>query len=339
MQEVPERDEQLSTAAQAATTIESVLRAARSRLDRLTAAQAAREQAEGALIVDIRSEPARRAEGEIPGALILERNVLEWRLDPTSGSRIPEAEDHALRAIIVCPEGYVSSLAAAGLQDIGLHRATDVIGGFAGWRAAGFPVVRSVTRSGVYVAAAPSVISLDPARQQLIVDGAPIAVTRLEYRLLDELLRADGRVVTREELRSSIGDWPGSRSRSVDLHIHRIRRKLGPRAALLETEWGVGFRLHATAGTGHGPASDPGHGTAPDAELDTAHGLARDEARPGGGPPRIEPGAGPDAGSGPLPGAGSGTGSELGYEHDVEQPGTVHPFDPVEFDVAGGGGA
>ena len=70
-----------------------------------------------------------------------------------------------------------------------------------------------MTRSGAYVAAAPSVISLDPARQQLIVDGAPIAVTRLEYRLLDELLRADGHVVTREELRSSIGDWPGSRSR------------------------------------------------------------------------------------------------------------------------------
>lgn len=309
MQESPERDARTSSAAQAATSIDAVLRAARSRLERLTAAQAAREQAEGALIVDIRSEPARRAEGEIPGALILERNVLEWRLDPTSGSRIAEAADHALRAIIVCPEGYVSSLAAAGLQDIGLHRATDVVGGFEAWRAGGFAVVRSVTKSGSYVAAAPSVIGLDAARQQLIVDGAAIPVTRLEYRLLDELLRADGRVVTREELRSSIGDWPGSRSRSVDLHIHRIRRKLGARAALLETAWGVGFRLRATAG----PVEEP----APQAQP-ARHGRT--------GPARQ---AAPDE---------SAPGYEAVHEHDVEQPGTVHPFDPVQFDVAGGGG-
>ena len=231
-------------------SIEAVLRAAQERIDRLTARQAAQEQIDGALIVDLRSEADRRANGEIPGSLILERNVLEWRLDPTSSWRIAEAVDHSLRAIIVCPEGYVSSLAAAGLRDIGLHRATDVIGGFHGWRAAGCPVVRSVTMAGSYVAAAPAALTLDAARQQLLVDGTPILLTRLEYRLLDELLRANGRVVTRDELRSSIGDWPGSRSRSVDLHIHRIRRKLGPRAAaLLTTEWGVGFRLRAPAAT------------------------------------------------------------------------------------------
>jgi len=228
-------------------SIEAVLRAAQERLDRLTAHQAAREQLEGALIVDIRSEAERRANGEIPGSLILERNVLEWRLDPTSGWRIAEAVDHSLRVIVVCPEGYVSSLAAVGLRDIGLYRATDVLGGFGGWRAAGCPVVRSVTMAGSFVAAGPTELTLDSARQQLLVDGVPISLTRLEYRLLDELLRANGRVVTRDELRSSIGDWPGSRSRSVDLHIHRIRRKLGPRAAaLLTTEWGVGFRLRAT---------------------------------------------------------------------------------------------
>ncbi len=228
-------------------SIEAVLRAAQQRLDRLTAQQAAREQLEGALIVDIRSEAERRANGEIPGSLILERNVLEWRLDPTSSWRIAEAVDHSLRVIIVCPEGYVSSLAAVGLRDIGLYRATDVLGGFGGWRAAGCPVVRSVTMAGSFVAAGPTELTLDSARQQLLVDGVPISLTRLEYRLLDELLRANGRVVTRDELRSSIGDWPGSRSRSVDLHIHRIRRKLGPRAAaLLTTEWGVGFRLRAT---------------------------------------------------------------------------------------------
>lgn len=229
-------------------SIEAVLRAARERLDRLTPRQAASEQAEGALIVDIRAEAHRRAAGEVPGSLILERGVLEWRLDPTSSWRIAEAVDHSLRAIILCPEGYVSSLAAAGLRDIGLHRATDVIGGFEGWREAGCPVARSVTMAGSYVAAAPAALTLDAARQQLLVDGVPISLTRLEYRLLDELLRANGRVVTRDELRSSIGDWPGSRSRSVDLHIHRIRRKLGPRAALLTTQWGVGFRLRAAPG-------------------------------------------------------------------------------------------
>jgi len=242
MQGVPaDRDENSSG------TIEGVLRAARSRLDRLTPHEAAREQqVEGALIVDVRSESTRRAEGEIPGSLILERNVLEWRLDPTSPWRIEEAVDHSLRAIVVCPEGYVSSLAAAGLKDIGLHRATDLAGGFEAWRDAGCPVVRSVTMAGSYVAAAPGTISLDSGRQRMLVDGVPVPLTRLEYRLMDELLRANGRVVTRDELRSSIGDWPGSRSRSVDLHIHRIRRKLGPRAAaLLSTEWGVGFRLRA----------------------------------------------------------------------------------------------
>jgi rhodanese-related sulfurtransferase/DNA-binding winged helix-turn-helix (wHTH) protein len=297
MQGIPDRDSgsaasaagPTGTTSMSAVTIEAVLRAARSRLDRLTARQAAREQAEGALIVDIRSEPTRRAEGEIPGALILERNVLEWRLDPTSSWRIEEAGDHSLRAIVICPEGYVSSLAAAGLKDIGLHRATDVIGGFEAWRAAGCPVVRSVTAAGLFVAAAPNPISLDAARQQMLVDGVPIPLTRLEYRLLDELMRANGRVVTREELRSSIGDWPGSRSRSVDLHIHRIRRKLGPRAAaLLTTEWGVGFRLRASAEPRSGPAS----------------ALAGQ----------------PD-------------------QHHVEDARTMHPLNPFELDVAGGGGA
>lgn len=298
MQGIPDRDDSYEGSA---TTIESVLRTARSRLERLTPRQAAREQAEGALIVDIRSEPTRRAEGEIPGSLILERNVLEWRLDPTSSWRIGEAVDHSLRAIVICPEGYVSSLAAAGLKDIGLHRATDVIGGFEAWREAGCPIVRSVTAAGSHVAAAPALISLDAARQQMLVDGAPVPLTRLEYRLLDELLRADGRVVTREELRSSIGDWPGSRSRSVDLHIHRIRRKLGPRAAaLLATEWGVGFRLRATADPDDPPPPPPA----------------------------------------PAPRRSRGSAdSGLGDEHDVEGARSVHSLDPVQFDVAGGGGS
>lgn len=318
------------TGTSSATTIESVLRAARSRLDRLTPGQAAREQAEGALIVDIRSEPTRRAEGEIPGSLILERNVLEWRLDPASSWRIAEAVDHSLRAILVCPEGYVSSLAAAGLKDIGLHQATDVIGGFEAWRAEGRPIVRSVTMAGSYVAAAPAMIILDAVRQQMLVDGAPVPLTRLEYRLLDELLRANGRVVTREELRSSIGDWPGSRSRSVDLHIHRIRRKLGPRAAaLLATEWGVGFRLRAAASP-EGPTGLVGPAT--------VGGLVDSPPLPTGSAtsaPTAQRTRGHHAVSGPIGSAGS----VLGDEHDVEGARSVHALDPVEFDVAGGGGA
>jgi rhodanese-related sulfurtransferase/DNA-binding winged helix-turn-helix (wHTH) protein len=307
MQEMPDR------VANTSTTIESVLRAARSRLDRLTPWEAAREQAGGALIVDIRSEPTRRADGEIPNALILERNVLEWRLDPTSSWRIDEAMDHSLRAIVICPEGYVSSLAAAGLKDIGLHRATDVAGGFEAWREAGCPIVRSVTTAGSYVAATPGMISLDATRQQMLVDGVPVPLTRLEYRVLDELLRADGRVVTREELRASIGDWPGSRSRSVDLHIHRIRRKLGPRAAaLLATEWGVGFRLRATA--------DPAAPSLPQSSLSPS---------PPSSPPQ------PPSQRRPRGGAES----DFSDEHDVEGARSVHALDSVEFDVAGGGGS
>jgi len=240
--------------------------------------------------------------------------VLEWRLDPQSSWRIAEAVDHSLRAIIVCPEGYVSSLAAAGLRDLGLYRATDVVGGFEAWRAAGCPVVRSVTMAGSYVAATPSVISLDPTLQRMIVDGASVPLTRLEYRLLDTLLRASGRVVTREELRSSIGDWPGSRSRSVDLHIHRIRRKLGARAPLLATEWGVGFRLRA----GNSPQPEPQPPTAAPSQ----HTATRART------------AAPNPAARDRPDV-----SGLGDDHHVEQPRPVHAFDPVEFDVAGGGGA
>jgi rhodanese-related sulfurtransferase len=93
----------------------------------------------GALLVDTRPEWQRREDGEIPGALVIERNHIEWRLDPTSDARIPEAVDHDVEVIVVCSEGYASSLAAASLQDLGLHRATDLIGGFRAWREAGLP--------------------------------------------------------------------------------------------------------------------------------------------------------------------------------------------------------
>ena len=81
----------------------------------------------------LRPEAQRASEGQLPGSLIIERNVLEWRFDPTSDARLPLA-DYELQVILICQEGYASSLAAASLQDLGLHRATDVIGGYAAWR-------------------------------------------------------------------------------------------------------------------------------------------------------------------------------------------------------------
>jgi len=123
-------------------TIDEVVERARRRLVRVTPEQAAVELAEGALMVDIRTESDRAVEGEIPGAIAIDRTVLEWRLDPTSPSRLDQAKDHEVRVIVVCAEGYSSSLAAASLQDIGLINATDVIGGFEAWKAAGLPIRR-----------------------------------------------------------------------------------------------------------------------------------------------------------------------------------------------------
>ncbi len=90
--------------------------------------------------MDIRPAAQRAAEGEIPGALIVERNVLEWRFDPASAARLPQAS-HDAHVIVFCSEGYTSSLAAAALQDLGVRRATDLDGGFLAWQAAGLPVV------------------------------------------------------------------------------------------------------------------------------------------------------------------------------------------------------
>ena len=120
--------------------IDTVLAAARVRLRRLEPAEAAAAAAGGALLVDIRPAAQRAAEGDIPGALVIERNVLEWRLDPASAHRIPDATGYDVQVIVLCSEGYTSSLAAAALADLGLHRATDVVGGFHAWARAGLPV-------------------------------------------------------------------------------------------------------------------------------------------------------------------------------------------------------
>lgn len=122
------------------SAIEKLLEAARSRLDRPDPRCAAEMVSQGAVLVDTRPGWQRDHEGHLPGALLIERNHLEWRLDPTSDARIPEAVDHDVRWIVVCSEGYASSLAAASLQDLGLWAATDLDGGFRAWKAAGLPV-------------------------------------------------------------------------------------------------------------------------------------------------------------------------------------------------------
>ena len=121
-------------------TIDEVLEQARRKLVRIEPKEAAAELANGALLVDTRTEAQRARQGEIPGAIVIDRTVLEWRLDPKSPSRIEQATDHQIRVIVVCTEGFSSSLAAASLQDIGLVNATDLIGGFQAWKAAGLPV-------------------------------------------------------------------------------------------------------------------------------------------------------------------------------------------------------
>ncbi|WP_030616627.1 rhodanese-like domain-containing protein [Streptomyces fulvoviolaceus] len=93
-----------------------------------------------ALLVDIRYSALRERDGLIPGALVVERNELEWRVDPQGSHRVPEATHHDLRVVVICNEGYASSLAAASLHRLGLHRATDLVGGFQAWKAAGLPV-------------------------------------------------------------------------------------------------------------------------------------------------------------------------------------------------------
>jgi rhodanese-related sulfurtransferase len=133
-------------AAQGRLTVEALLDRARARLRRLEPAEALAAAAVGALLLDIRSELHRARDGTIAGALFHPRNVVEWRADPSSGAADPVlAADLERHVIVVCNEGYQSSLVAATLQDLGYSRATDVVGGFQRWRAEGLPIVPSST--------------------------------------------------------------------------------------------------------------------------------------------------------------------------------------------------
>jgi rhodanese-related sulfurtransferase len=125
---------------QGSRCIDEILAAARARLHRLDPVAALDAQRNGAVLVDIRPWAQRRVEGEIPGAVIVERNVLEWRFDPRSDARLDLADRYDLPVVVICSGGYSSSLAAAALQDLGLWRATDLIGGVQAWRDAGLPL-------------------------------------------------------------------------------------------------------------------------------------------------------------------------------------------------------
>jgi rhodanese-related sulfurtransferase len=127
--------------------IDELLEKARTSLQRVTPEEAERAIGSGALLVDMRPIEQRVRDGEIVGALIIDRNVLEWRLDPYSANRIPEIRSHDDTVILFCNEGYASSLAAATLQQLGLRRATDMIGGFQAWRAAGLSIVATDSRA------------------------------------------------------------------------------------------------------------------------------------------------------------------------------------------------
>lgn len=132
-----------------ARSVHEILAGARSRLTRLTPDQAFAEVRAGAVLIDIRPAAQRAAGGEIPGSVVIERNHLEWRLDPESDARLPWVTGYDLRPIVICAEGYTSSLAAAALQDLGFARATDVAGGYLAWQAAGRPTARPEERTVV----------------------------------------------------------------------------------------------------------------------------------------------------------------------------------------------
>ena len=130
-----------------ARSIDEILDAARARIARITPACAFAELRHGATLIDIRPAAQRAAAGEVPGSIVVERNHLEWRLDPASDARLPQVTGYDLRPIVICAEGYTSSLAAAALLDLGLTRATDVIGGYAAWQAAGLPTASAAERT------------------------------------------------------------------------------------------------------------------------------------------------------------------------------------------------
>jgi rhodanese-related sulfurtransferase len=131
-----------------ARSIDELLAEARSRISRLLPREAAARLRAGAVLVDIRPAAQREREGAVPGALVIERNVLEWRFDPAGDARLPEATGYDVEVLVLCSEGYTSSLAADALRALGLARSADVIGGFRAWVAAGLPATAGTPGPG-----------------------------------------------------------------------------------------------------------------------------------------------------------------------------------------------
>ena len=249
----------MSTAAVETLSIIDLLAAARSGLVRLDPQAARSAWAAGGLLVDIRPAHQRAEEGEVPGALVVERNVLEWRFDPRSDARLPEAS-YDLHVIILCSEGYTSSLAAHALQQLGIRRATDVVGGFQAWARAGLPTT-GVPGAPVRLAAVPHqgdgsadgvpALHVDRDRRTVHVRGEEIELTRREFDLLAHLVDQPQRVLTRRHLLDAVWQSVPGRTggtRTVDVHVHRLRGKLGPAFAdALVTVRGVGYRWVPTA--------------------------------------------------------------------------------------------
>lgn len=238
----------MSTAAVETLSVIDLLATARAGLVRLDPVAARAAWAAGGLLVDIRPAHQRAEEGEVPGALVIERNVLEWRFDPASDARLPEAS-YDLHVIVLCSEGYTSSLAAHALQQLGVRRATDVAGGFQAWQRAGLPVtgrhrLAAVPSQSGSPEDAPS-LSVDRDSRTVRVAGDEVELTRREFDLLAHLVEQPQRVLTRRNLLDAV--WqrhagPGG-TRTVDVHVHRLRCKLGdPLAKALVTVRGVGYR-------------------------------------------------------------------------------------------------
>jgi rhodanese-related sulfurtransferase len=164
-------------------SIDDHLAAARARLDRVSPEALDHEMAAGALVVDIRPIEQRQRDGELPGAIVIDRNVFEWRLDPTSEHRIAAVKDHDQRIIVVCNEGYSSSLAAEMLGTLGLTRATDLAGGYQAWK--------TITRPMASAVAEPAAVATDVTRAAVpsrircvdcghVIDDAPRRVGAVE---------------------------------------------------------------------------------------------------------------------------------------------------------------
>ncbi len=124
-----------------ARTIDELLASVRARIDRVHPREVPARVAAGALLVDTRPWEQRLRDGAVPGAVVVDRNVLEWRLDPAGPDRIPQVTGYDLEVVVLCNEGYSSSLVADTLRTLGLTRTVDVIGGFVAWAAAGLPTV------------------------------------------------------------------------------------------------------------------------------------------------------------------------------------------------------